>query len=359
MIIGRRLAVVIILYLILCASGAQAAQIYTAEHDANGARVIFNAQVDRQKKSDAQALRVRIMEWPEAQLESIFFEGRDVDLKADGGVVEYINEQDASLTVYDGMISYRAKELDSEYRFAMYRAAHENWNRRGEIAGYALEEAYAQVKVLCEKLGVKAGEIVAYTAMDAANRADALALREERLREHEALLASVGEFLAPWTAPSSADWQEGYYLSVVFDYDGLSCLRQPTWLNSFNRHVFGSGAYFFVTKQDGVLYMESHEPSACYEIMEVGAAESRASISMEQAVKAVVETYGQVILQKPVEIGRIAYEYVPIPIKKTQKEYKLQPAWCFYPINAEEAYAVDADFLAPVFINAFNGKEIK
>ena len=70
---------------------------------------------------------------------------------------------------------------------------------------------------------------------------------------------------------------------------------------------------------------------------------------MEQALDSLYGYYERLILNQPVTIVYIGYEYLAVPTK-TYGEFVLRPVWSFYPDMSGDEY------LEPVYVNAINGR---
>ena len=313
---------------------------YVKTYDVGEVQVIFDAQVDRPEETHAQPVLVRAAQWTPERLSALFLDGQAVDMEVVRGYIEYDGADGTYLTSEpSGCVDYKAAGISLEHSARLYWDAYSKAGNQSAVEGYPYEEALAQVQALCARAGITEYVVDHYSAIDS-----------QALSETYAKIVRPGSGQTPPPEPQQPP--EGYLMYILCTFDGLGLLRMPHNVNTMVTYPQGSALIVYVTRDEGVLEFACAPDAVVYEFLERSTAEAKASISMEQAIDAVVDKYSSVMFNETIQIERIAYEYVPVPVKKKSGQFRLQPAWCFYPTYT------GGDWEDPVFVNALNGKII-
>lgn len=343
----RKNAMCIIVMLLMGALGAMAQQEgarYEKTYDMGEAQLIFDADIEAPTVENAQPLPVYCVDWTVEKLLALFPEARELPVKEVNGYIEIIDSALQTDGTYiasepNGYMHFGSKQISIDHAMSLYRNAVDGLDTRGEIEGYPFDEALAQLTTLCEQMGVPEFFVEAYSAMDS-----------QALTDSYTNSGRGGE--DPSTEPEQPP--EGYLVSIRFAFDGLAMIETPSWLNTMKEHKMGSAGIAYVTKDEGVLTFYCAPDTTLYQRAEgVEPGEFKASIPVQQAIDAVVKRFSGVIMDESITIERIAYQYVPVPVKNKEGAFILRPAWCFYPARSRSDYA------DPISVNALNGKIIK
>ncbi|MGJ4851569.1 hypothetical protein ACH6CV_15100 [Bacillota bacterium Meth-B3] len=313
------------------------AQRFKKTYDVGGAQLVFDAQVDRPVHTDAQPVLVRYAEWTPERLNGVFLEGRGVEMDVVREHIEYVGA-DGTYMAADpqGFVQYKSAAISGDHAVRLYADACDGLDERGAVDGYPFEEALAQIRALCDRMGATF-VVKSYSAIDS-----------QALSESYRGIMRPGSGQTLPTEPPQPP--EGYTVYLEFLYEGLSLMQIPNTLNTLNDYALGSAAIVYVTRDEGVISFLCAPLCVMYDVLETSPDAAKPSISMEQAVEAVVKQFSRVIARGTVGFERIAYEYVPVPVRKQPGQFRLMPAWCFYRAGGADE---------PTFVNALSGKVIE
>lgn len=336
-------AALLALWMLLGAAPALgAAQRLEQTHQAGKVEVIFDAVVAPPLVENAQPLRVRYKQWTDQEIARFWLKE---EAPPKGPDVDYTGPDGKSLLGLGGEASiYVSHWIDIEYTLAMCNLSANADHTQGQLEHFSPDDAWAQVEALCRDVGLEP-MLVDYTAMDTARLQ---AEDQRRQEEQRALFEPYGLWTPREETPQPP--AEGYFFEVMFAYDGLICNQVPTSINSFSDYSLGSSGLFYVVPEHGVIWFETGVNATLYEILERTSPENyKESMPMEQALDSLYGYYERLILNQPVTIVYIGYEYLAVPTK-TYGEFVLRPVWSFYPDMSGDEY------LEPVYVNAINGR---
>lgn len=336
---------------LLCLAFALGAQPALAQrldqaHRVRRTEITFQAEVDAPQAATGHPLIVQRKQWSVDELTAQFYAGKAVEVRKverEGLPEDFVHYEflcdGATSSLVRGYWTYCADEGIMAYLLGGFVPHPEN----ARIAGLDTERAIGLLRDRAAALGLEPGSTPDVRAVE---QGDWAALYRE---EYE---STPEDDRARMTAPSAyRPPQAGYWIRMALCLDGIPIMRQSYVSMKLNQDIAESRLEAYVTAEGIAYFSVDGDP---YEIAE--RKDGQIALSLEQAVDAFLKRYEKLATNAPVVVDRVAYEYVPAPVKGDEARYEARPAWCFYFQGGEDRF--DRTGYATVYIDALTGKEI-
>ncbi len=323
---------------------ARVAQTVTLPH----VKVVFDAPVDAPEDTNAPPLKLSTKQFDLETVKSLFFKGVAVEVKvkqmpSGPELIDGLPNTDTTFNVngtlswflIDGSFIYNSDA--TMYNSYLFREAFKDIQLTGGFDWMTPQQALDLVCERARAIGLEPGELLAFQPL---TKEMMRPLYEE---EHRA---------DPEGSPSADPPAEGYWINMALNLNGLGLMREP-YKSALTRDAVRCGTLYAFVTQAGIQVFQTDE--LAYQVVEVG--EGKPSISLAEAIEQFTKQHEKIIQDEPVVVKRIAYEYVPVPVKGTQYLFKARPAWCFYTVGEGLLFDVRSQY-RPVYIDAITGEKI-
>lgn len=313
-----------------------------------GTQIVFQAEVDWAQETQGAPLIVQPKQWSTEDVAVLFYEGKNVQVTTD------YDEYDGSRSVsfeWNGITSWMDAHGSLTYKAndsllmagLMTRSIREYGPEGAQIPGLSAQEAEQVLRDRVSALRLEAGAVIRLKTLN----------QDWWRTEYEAMYIAGGERAAKSiVAPDQyIPPQEGYWIRVSLCLDGVPLMREYYESKKSNEYIDMSLLDAYVTR-DGIELFET--VNLAYEIVERLPAQTL--LTPEQAIEAFLKRYEKLVVKDAVVVERIAYEYVPVPVRGDKSRFEARPAWCFYTEGNGSSFG-GQDYTV-IYLDALTGEEI-